>query len=86
MSERARRWRRRRLAKLLKSHGPCCHHCNRPLDGDVTIEHLLPHGDERRDLIANLRLAHAVCNRAAGQPPRQPAPLATLAAVWPLTR
>lgn len=51
---------------LLKRDGLDCLFCGKPLDGDVTIEHLVAvcHGGPNH--ISNMFLAHAACNQAVG--------------------
>ena len=51
---------------LLVRDGDACLFCGKPLDGDITVEHLvaIAHGGPYH--VSNLFLAHAACNQAAG--------------------
>lgn len=51
---------------LFMRDGDCCLFCGAPLEGDITVEHLVAicHGGPNH--ISNLFLAHAACNQMAG--------------------
>jgi 5-methylcytosine-specific restriction endonuclease McrA len=51
---------------LLKRDGAFCFFCGAPLDGDITVEHLIAIAHGGPNHISNLFLAHAACNQAAG--------------------
>jgi hypothetical protein len=52
-------------AKLMDRDGTDCWFCSLPLGEDITLEHLVPQSRGGGNDIANLVLAHAVCNRTA---------------------
>lgn len=51
---------------LLARDGGNCFFCGNPLDGDVTVEHLIAVAHGGPNHVSNLFLAHAQCNQAAG--------------------
>ncbi len=51
---------------LLVRDGDGCLFCGKPLDGDITVEHLVAISHGGPNHISNLFLAHAACNQAAG--------------------
>jgi hypothetical protein len=51
---------------LLVRDGDGCFFCGAPLDGDITVEHLVAVSHGGPNHISNLFLAHAECNRLAG--------------------
>lgn len=51
---------------LLIRDGEDCFFCGQPLDGDVTVEHLVAVAHGGPNHISNLFLAHAECNQKAG--------------------
>lgn len=51
---------------LLVRDGDCCLFCGKPLDGDITVEHLVAIAHGGPNHVSNLFLAHAACNQAAG--------------------
>lgn len=51
---------------LLKRDGDYCFFCGTPLDGDVTVEHLVSIAHGGPNHISNLFLSHAACNQMAG--------------------
>jgi hypothetical protein len=51
---------------LLSRDGEACFFCGRALDGDITVEHLVPVAHGGPNHVSNLFLAHAACNQAAG--------------------
>lgn len=61
-----RRNNRASVAAILMRDGSDCFFCRKPLDGDLTVEHLvaLAHGGPNH--ISNKFLAHAECNNRAG--------------------
>ncbi|MGE5510294.1 MAG: HNH endonuclease [Bacteroidota bacterium] len=54
------------VAALLERDGSDCCLCGEPLGEDVTIEHWLAQSHGGPDALANLGLAHAICNTIAG--------------------
>ena len=54
------------VGRLLDRDGGGCFFCGEPLDGDVTIEHLVAIAHGGPNHISNLFLAHASCNHEAG--------------------
>jgi 5-methylcytosine-specific restriction endonuclease McrA len=51
---------------LLDRDGECCFFCDEPLEGDVTVEHLVAIAHGGPNHISNLFLAHQSCNSEAG--------------------
>lgn len=51
---------------LLKRDGDACFFCRLPLEGDITVEHLVAIAHGGPNHVSNLFLAHGECNRAAG--------------------
>lgn len=51
---------------LIERDGEACFFCGKPLDGDVTVEHLVAVAHGGPNHINNLFLAHFPCNAAAG--------------------
>lgn len=62
LDQRRKRWAR---ARLLKKHGRVCWRCNQPIDGVVTIDHIVPRSRGGGNNFANLRLACERCNNEA---------------------
>ena len=54
------------VTRLLERDGDTCFFCRQPLDGDVTVEHLVAIAHGGPNHISNLFLAHAGCNQKAG--------------------
>lgn len=54
------------VSRLLRRDGDCCLFCRLPLDGDITVEHLVPLAHGGPNHASNLFLAHAACNHEAG--------------------
>lgn len=52
------------IASLRYQDGSDCKLCGKPLNDDVTIDHIIEQADGGTDEISNLRLAHARCNAA----------------------
>jgi 5-methylcytosine-specific restriction endonuclease McrA len=61
-----RRKDRSTVGALMARDGDLCFFCGAPLDGDVTVEHLIAIAHGGPNHISNLFLAHAQCNQAAG--------------------
>lgn len=51
---------------LVIRDGEGCFFCASPLDGDITVEHLVAVAHGGPNHVSNLFLAHAACNQAAG--------------------
>lgn len=54
------------VAALIARDGDTCFFCGLPLEGDVTVEHLVAVAHGGPNHISNLFLAHAECNQRAG--------------------
>lgn len=54
------------VTALLARDGEQCFFCGKPLEGDLTVEHLVAVAHGGPNHISNLFLAHAPCNAAAG--------------------
>lgn len=54
------------VGSLLVRDGDACLFCGKPLDGDITVEHLVAIAHGGPNHVSNLFLAHAACNQAAG--------------------
>lgn len=54
------------VTALLQRDGEDCFFCGAALDGDITVEHLVPIAHGGPNHVSNLFLAHAECNRNAG--------------------
>lgn len=54
------------VRRLIERDGEACFFCGLPMDGDVTVEHLVAIAHGGPNHISNLFLAHAECNRLAG--------------------
>lgn len=52
--------------RLLERDGGACFFCAAPLNGDVTVEHLVAVAHGGPNHVSNLFLAHADCNQRAG--------------------
>jgi 5-methylcytosine-specific restriction endonuclease McrA len=63
---RGRRTDRATVEALLIRDGKDCFFCGKPLEGDITVEHLVAIAHGGPNHISNLFLAHAACNQAAG--------------------
>lgn len=59
----------KRRQRLIDRDGSDCWFCGRPLGEDITFEHLVPKSDGGFNKLANLALAHAACNKRAGNLP-----------------
>lgn len=57
--------RSRLVRKLLHRDGDRCFYCNRKLNDDMTVEHLLSRSKGGREHLDNLVLSHFECNREA---------------------
>ena len=53
-------------AALFERDGDACFFCGKPLDGDLTVEHLVAVAHGGPSHVSNLFLAHAACNAEAG--------------------
>lgn len=61
---------RRRRKALIALYGPHCWLCNREIVGEEpTIDHVVPRALGGSHALANLRLAHALCNRRRAHGP-----------------
>jgi 5-methylcytosine-specific restriction endonuclease McrA len=58
--------RKRRVRALLARDGDLCWLCGKPLDGDATLDHVVPRSKGGSDALANLKLAHGRCNHRRG--------------------
>ena len=65
-----RKRRDRAVIEVMERDGPDCWFCAKPLNGDVSLEHLQPLALGGKWNLDNLALAHSGCNRAAGHLPR----------------
>jgi hypothetical protein len=54
---------------LLEEHGPYCWLCGGFIEGKPTLDHIVPYSRGGRNAIANLRLAHDLCNQRRGSGP-----------------
>lgn len=54
---------------IIERDGDCCSICGHELGDDATIEHIQPLSRGGTWAFANLALAHAACNRLAGNAP-----------------
>jgi hypothetical protein len=63
---RGRRKDKSTVAALLERDGDGCFFCGGPLEGDITVEHLVAVAHGGPNHVSNLFLAHGECNRAAG--------------------
>lgn len=59
----------KRRQRLIDRDGSDCWFCGRPLGDDITFEHLVSKSDGGFNKLANLALAHAACNKRAGNLP-----------------
>ena len=55
--------------KLLKRDGDLCFYCYRPLNSDITIEHLIALSSGGKNTLANMVLAHEKCNNSVKNQP-----------------
>jgi hypothetical protein len=60
----------RAVIEVMERDGSDCWFCAKPLNGDVTLEHLQPLALGGTWKLDNLALAHKRCNKAAGHLPR----------------
>src|SRR5579862_1003780 len=60
-----RKW-LRTVEALLERDGPICRLCTKPLNSDVSIDHIIPQSHGGRHSLKNLRLAHRACNEQRG--------------------
>ena len=58
------------VISIMERDGSDCWFCAKPLNGDVTLEHLQPLALGGGWGMENLALAHTGCNKAAGHLPR----------------
>jgi len=56
----------KRKKELLLRDGDCCFYCGRPLNSDITEEHLVSVSQQGYNRLDNIVLAHAECNSRAG--------------------
>jgi hypothetical protein len=63
---RGRRTDKATVEGLMKRDGDACFFCGDPLEGDITIEHLVAIAHGGPNHVSNLFLAHGECNREAG--------------------
>jgi hypothetical protein len=61
--------RNRKIARILARDGESCCYCGKPLGEDMTLEHRVAKSRGGSDDLANLKLAHARCNREVGNLP-----------------
>lgn len=54
------------VAALAARDGDACFFCGRPLEGDITVEHLVAVAHGGPNHVSNLYLAHAACNQEVG--------------------
>lgn len=52
--------------RIMARDGAECFFCRRPMNDDITVEHLVPIAHGGPNHISNLFLAHSECNREAG--------------------
>lgn len=55
-----------KVKTLLKRDGTNCFYCGKPLNGDISLEHLVSRAHGGPNHISNLVLAHRQCNADAG--------------------
>lgn len=55
------------LATLASQNGPNCSLCGKPLGDDITLEHKTPLARGGSHTLANLALAHRLCNMRKGR-------------------
>jgi len=60
------RKREARVRELTKRDGGDCFYCGKPIDTELSIEHLVPKCHSGPEHLSNLCLAHKHCNRRAG--------------------
>jgi 5-methylcytosine-specific restriction endonuclease McrA len=63
------RARRNRAEAVVAMHGNTCWLCHRPIDGELTMDHVIPRSKGGRTIRDNLRPAHGKCNRRRGNGP-----------------
>jgi hypothetical protein len=51
---------------LLQRDGSNCFYCGKPLNEDITLEHLIPLAQGGLNKLSNMVLAHEACNQEAG--------------------
>ena len=51
---------------ILDRDGDCCFYCGKPLEGDITLEHLIPLSAGGKNTLSNMVLAHEECNQRVG--------------------
>jgi 5-methylcytosine-specific restriction endonuclease McrA len=63
--------RRNRVKAVVAAHGEICWLCHKPINGDLTMDHVVPRSKGGRANRDNLRPAHELCNskRGNGPPP-----------------
>lgn len=57
---------RKEKVKLLERDGSNCFYCHKPLEEDITVEHLLSLTAKGPNTLGNMVLAHEQCNKEAG--------------------
>lgn len=55
-------WRQMIMSFLLDRDGPNCMLCHKPLDGKITIDHIIPVIQGGPHTMNNVQLAHQKCN------------------------
>lgn len=60
---------RRVMRALVRRDGTDCHWCHKPMEEDITMDHLLPMAIGGSDRIDNIVLAHGECNNKRANPP-----------------
>ena len=62
------RHRQNQINKILERDGDKCWLCNRNLNGDYSLYHVIPYSDGGKKVLENLRLAHTRCNNTRYNP------------------
>ena len=57
---------RKEKIKLLERDGSNCFYCGKPLNEDITLEHLLALVSGGKNILSNMVLCHEKCNQEAG--------------------
>lgn len=52
--------------QLIKRDGTKCFYCNKELEEDITLEHLIPLSAKGPNILQNMVLAHSECNNNMG--------------------
>jgi 5-methylcytosine-specific restriction endonuclease McrA len=58
--------RKNKVRKLLERDGDDCWLCGHPLDGNMSLDHVIPRSRGGGNGLDNLRLAHVECNNRRG--------------------